>query len=129
VVGSLLLGLHDAAGTLQYVGVSSAFSAAMRASLVPLLAPFEIDEGELHPWRGRTSGRIPGEANRWKKEQPWRALRPELVVEVTFDQLEGDRFRHVAQFSRWRPDRTADSCTYEQIERPPAADIGTLLER
>jgi ATP-dependent DNA ligase len=128
VVGSLLLGLHDASGVLQYVGVSSAFTAKTRAALVEMLTPFETTDDDSHPWRGRTSGRIPGEANRWKKEQPWRALRPELVAEVTFDQLEGDRFRHVAQFARWRPDRTADTCTYQQIERPPAAAIGALLD-
>lgn len=127
VVGSLLLGLHDPTGVLQYVGVSSAFPAMTRASLVELLAPFATGEDEPHPWRGQTQGRIPGEANRWKKEQPWRALRPTLVAEVSFDQLEGDRFRHVAQFSRWRPDRTADTCTYEQIERPPDAVIDGLL--
>lgn len=127
VVGSLLLGLHDDTGLLQYVGVSSAFPAKTRASLVGLLQPHECVSGEPHPWRGTTRGRIPGEANRWKKEQPWRALRPELVAEVTYDQFEGDRLRHVAQFVRWRPDRNADSCTYEQVAYPPAASIGDLL--
>jgi len=127
VVGSLLLGLHDDQGVLQYVGVSSAFSARTRAELIDLLAPLALAEGDRHPWRDDVRGRVPGEANRWKKEQAWRALRPELVAEVTFDQLDGDRFRHVAQFARWRPDRAADSCTYDQIESPPAASIDDLL--
>jgi ATP-dependent DNA ligase len=127
VVGSLLLGIHDDAGVLQYVGVSSAFTATVRAELVGLLTPLEVPETDPHPWRGSPRGRVPGEANRWKKEQPWRAVRPELVAEVTYDQLEGDRFRHVAGFVRWRPDRAPDSCRFDQLERPPAATIDSIL--
>lgn len=127
IVGSLLLGLHDDVGQLHYVGAASAFPAATRAALVDLLAPQAADDGEEHPWRGRPNARVPGEASRWKKEQPWRAVRPELVAEVTYDQMEGDRFRHVAGFLRWRPDRAPASCTYDQVETPPAADIARLL--
>lgn len=127
VVGSLLLGLHDDDGVLQYVGAASAFTARVRAELVGLLAPYEVAADAPHPWRGTTGVRVPGEANRWKKEQPWRALRPELVAEVTYDQLEGDRFRHVAGFVRWRPDRGPSTCGYDQLELPPAAQIGRLL--
>ena len=127
VVGSLLLGLHDDAGVLQYVGAASAFTASVRANLVDLLAPYEIAADAPHPWRGTTGVRVPGEANRWKKEQPWRAVRAELVAEVSYDQLEGDRFRHVAGFVRWRPDRGPSTCGYGQLERPPAADIDGLL--
>jgi ATP-dependent DNA ligase len=129
VVGSLLLGLYDESEVLQYVGVSSAFPAKTRASLIGLLEPYESSADELHPWRGEVRGRVPGEANRWKKEQPWRTLRPELVAEVTYDQFEGDRLRHVAQFARWRPDRTPESCTYDQVEWPPVAVIEDLLGR
>jgi ATP-dependent DNA ligase len=127
VVGSLLLGLHDAEGTLHYVGAASAFTAATRADLVTLLSPLEVAADEPHPWRGRTGARIPGEANRWKKEQAWTALRPERVLEVGYDQLEGDRFRHVAGFLRWRPDRGPQTCDFDQLEVPPPARIEGLL--
>jgi ATP-dependent DNA ligase len=126
VVGSLLLGIHDDQDVLQYVGVASAFTAKVRAQLVDLLVPLQVDD-DAHPWRGATRGRVPGEANRWKKEQPWRAVRPELVAEVTYDQLEGDRFRHVAGFGRWRPDREAESCRFDQLERPSESAITDLL--
>jgi ATP-dependent DNA ligase len=127
VVGSLLLGLHDDDGTLHYVGAASAFSARARADLVDLLAPLELPAEAPHPWRGNAQARIPGEANRWKKEQAWVALRPERVAEVTYDQLEGERFRHVAGFVRWRPDRGPRSCGFDQLEVPPAARIDDLL--
>ncbi len=127
VVGSLLLGLHDEIGRLHYVGASSAFSAAVRADLVGLLAPYAVTADDRHPWHGDEAVRVPGEANRWNKEQAWTALRPELVAEVGYDQLEGDRFRHVARFARWRPDRAAASCGFDQLDRPPSASIGDLL--
>jgi ATP-dependent DNA ligase len=128
VVGSLLLGLHDDGHVLQYVGVASAFTRKVRAELIQLVAPYSVADGDPHPWRGEASGRVPGGATRWKKEQPWRALRPELVAEVTYDQLEGDRFRHVAGFVRWRPDRGADTCGYGQLQTPPPARIDGLLD-
>lgn len=127
IVGSLLLGLHDEAARLHYVGVASAFSAARRAALVDELARYAVADVEPHPWRGEGEVRVPGEASRWRKEQPWRALRPHLVAEVSYDQMEGERFRHVARFVRWRPDRDAASCTYGQITTPPPADIARLL--
>ena len=126
VVGSLLLGINDADGVLQYVGAASAFTAATRADLVTLLSPLEV-VGDNHPWRGSTLANVPGAASRWKKEQEWTALRPELVAEVTYDQMEGARFRHVAGFLRWRPDRGPDSCGFDQLEVPPPARIEDLL--
>jgi ATP-dependent DNA ligase len=126
VVGSLLLGMHDADGVLQYVGAASAFTAATRAELVTMLAPLEV-VGDDHPWHGDTRANVPGEASRWKKEQAWTALRPELVAEVTYDQMEGRRFRHVAGFLRWRPDRGPESCGFDQLEVPPASRIEDLL--
>lgn len=128
VVGSLLLGLNDADGTLHYVGASSAFTAKVRASLAGELAPLAVDDDEPHPWRQPTQARIPGGPSRWKKEQPWTALRPERVAEVSYDQLEGERFRHVAGFMRWRPDRDPASCGFDQLEAPPAARIRDLLD-
>jgi ATP-dependent DNA ligase len=127
VVGSLLLGLHDQAGTLHYVGASSAFTAATRAALVDLLEPHSVGEGQPHPWRGATTARVPGEASRWKREQAWTAVRPALVAEVGYDQMEGERFRHVAKFVRWRPDRAAASCAFDQLEVPPLARIIDLI--
>ena len=118
VVGSLLLGLHDDSGALQYVGASSAFPAAVRADLIGLLAPLAVAADDAHPWTDGGSARVPGGANRWQKEQAWTPLRPDLVAEVSYDQLEGDRFRHVAGFVRWRPDRDPASCGYGQLEIP-----------
>jgi ATP-dependent DNA ligase len=128
IVGSLLLGLHDADGRLQYVGGTSAFTANVRRELADLLEPLTCAEDEPHPWRGTSGVRIPGTANRWKKEQPWVAVRPERVAEVEYDQMEGDRFRHGVGFVRWRPDRGAQTCGYDQLEVPPSARIETLLE-
>jgi ATP-dependent DNA ligase len=128
IVGSLLLGLHDGEGRLQYVGGASAFTTAVRRELVDLLAPLTCTEDEPHPWRGGSGVRVPGTANRWKKEQPWVALRPERVAEVEYDQMEGDRFRHGVGFVRWRPDRGAVTCGYDQLEVPPTARIETLLQ-
>ena len=127
IVGSLLLGLHDQDGVLHYVGGASAFTATARRELVDLLAPLACTEDDTHPWRGASSARIPGTANRWKKEQPWIALRPERVAEVEYDQMEGDRFRHGVGFVRWRPDRGPATCGYDQLEVPPPARIEDLL--
>ncbi len=127
VVGSLLLGLNDDEGRLHYVGAASAFTATRRAELVDELRPLTTPDDEPHPWRSASGVNVPGEANRWKKEQPWIALRPERVLEVTYDQMEGHRFRHVAGFVRWRPDRGPETCTFGQLEAPPAARIENLL--
>ena len=127
VVGSLLLGLFDGQGRLQYMGAASAFTAKVRAELVGLLAPLATDDDGAHPWRDSPDVRVPGEANRWKKEQAWRAVRPELVAEVTYDQLEAGRFRHVAGFVRWRPDRAPETCTDAQLDHPAPAAITDLL--
>ncbi len=127
VVGSLLLGLHDEAGALHYVGAASAFTAARRAELVDELAPLASPDDGTHAWRSGQAVNVPGEANRWKKEQPWVALRPERVLEVSYDQMEGHRFRHVVGFVRWRPDRGAETCTFDQLEQPPSSAIEDLI--
>ena len=127
VVGSLLLGLYDEQGRLHYVGGASAFTAKARRELVDLLAPLACGDDGPHPWCDASGIRIPGTANRWKKEQPWVALRPELVAEVEYDQMEGDRFRHAAGFVRWRPDRGPTTCTFEQLDSPPPGTIEALL--
>lgn len=123
VVGSLLLGLW-AGERLQHIGVASAFTAARRASLVQELAPYRTDDLTGHPWgawaevEAHTRQRLPGAVSRWNanKDLSFELLRPELVAEVAFNQLQGDRFRHPAQFLRWRPDRDARSCSYDQLE-------------
>jgi ATP-dependent DNA ligase len=130
VVGSLLLGLHDQAGRLQHVGVAASFPAARRRELLDELAPYRLRPGDRHPWLGTvTPQRVPGALSRWNqaKDLSWEPLRPELVVEVGYDHMEGARFRHTAQFKRWRPDRDPASCTYEQLERPVAFDLEEVL--
>jgi ATP-dependent DNA ligase len=133
VVGSMLLGLFDDAGVLHHVGVSAAFSRERRAELVEELAPYreraEVDHPWLHEPVPGDGQRLPGAPSRWtgKKDQRWQPLRPELVVEVGYDAMEGDRFRHPVQFKRWRPDREPRSCTYAQLERPVRIDVATVL--
>lgn len=124
MVGSLLLGLHDDDGTLHYIGGVSALSTAIRASLATDLAKAAVG---VHPWLGSTTSRTPGAPNRWNKGKPWHAVAPERVLEVSYDQREGDRLRHAATFERWRPDRDPASCLLTQLEEPPAATIGALL--
>jgi ATP-dependent DNA ligase len=132
VVGSLLLGLHDDSGGLQHVGVAASFPMSRRRELLDEIAPYRLAEGEPHPWGGGASAeRIPGgNPSRWnaRKDMSWEPLRPELVVEVAYDHMEGRRFRHTAQFRRWRPDRDPASCTYAQLERPVAFDLEEVLE-
>ena len=123
-VGSLLLGLYDDHGTLHHVGVASSFSVARRAELVDVLAPYRDGALDGHPWAGwaeavdAQGGRMPGGQSRWNagRSMEWEPLRPELVAEVAFDHLQGDRFRHATQFVQWRPDRDPRSCTYSQLE-------------
>jgi len=134
VVGSLLLGLYDESGALQHVGVSASFPMARRRELVEELAPYAMDDLASHPWsawaEGSATDRMPGAQSRWnaKKDLSWVPLRPELVTEVAYDHMEGTRFRHTAQFRRWRPDRTPDSCTYAQLERPVSYDLAAVLD-
>jgi len=130
VVGSLLLGLYDDAGALHHVGVAASFSMARRRALLDELAPYRSEDLVGHPWAGADPTRIPGgEPSRWnaKKDMSWEPLRPQLVVEVSYDHMEGPRFRHTAQFQRWRPDREPRTCTYAQLERPVAYDLAGLL--
>ncbi len=136
-IGSLLLGLHDAEGTLHHVGVCGSFTAKKRRELVDELAPFREDALADHPWRewadamahATSSGRMPGSPSRWNaaKDLSWDPVRPELVCEVAFTQLTNGRFRHNAQFVRWRPDREASSCRYDQLEVATPVELDALL--
>ncbi|MFD8082502.1 ATP-dependent DNA ligase [Kitasatospora sp. NPDC059722] len=135
VVGSLLLGINDAGGRLQHVGVCAAFSMARRRELAEELAPLRLTDLSEHPWgawadeAAHAEGRLPGAVSRWTgtKDLSWVALRPERVVEVAYDHMEGTRFRHTAQFRRWRPDRTPKSCTYDQLDEPVSYDLARVL--
>jgi ATP-dependent DNA ligase len=132
VVGSLVLGLYDDAGALQHVGVAASFPMKRRAELIDELAPYLLAAGDEHPWLGEMmSERAPTSSagSRWNqgKDMSFVPLRPELVVEVAYDHMEGARFRHTAQLRHFRPDRDAPSCTYAQLERPVRFDLATVL--
>jgi ATP-dependent DNA ligase len=141
MVGSLLLGLFDAAGVLHHVGITASFTTEMRKRLVDELAPLREGALDHHPWRewrmGGSSGggdekqsepsahempgegqRMPGASSRWNrnKDLSWQPLRIERVCEVGYDHLQGDRFRHATQFRRWRPDKPPQDCRYDQLE-------------
>ena len=132
-VGSLLLGMFDATGTLHHVGVASGFSVARRRELVAELEPYRDNALEDHPWAGwaeaQTAGRAPGGGNRWNagKDMTWEPLRPETVCEVSYDHLQQDRFRHATSFVRWRPDRVPASCTYAQLDTPVPMELNDVF--
>ena len=150
-IGSLMLGLYGDNGVLQHVGVCGAFSAVRRRELIAELEPYRTDDA-AHPWGGAPSvgggapsvgggapdsqppepgepDRRPGGVTRWNagKDLTWVPLRPELVCEVAYDHMEGGRFRHTAQFRRWRPDREPASCTYDQLDRPVNFDLASVF--
>jgi ATP-dependent DNA ligase len=135
LVGSLLLGLYNDEEKLQHVGVVGAFTAKRRAELVAELGPLLLGEGESHPWRewadaeAHDGQRLPGNVSRWNatKDLSFVALRPDRVVEVKYEHMEGTRFRHLAHFVRWREDRTPRSCTYAQLEQPLTFDLGDIV--
>jgi ATP-dependent DNA ligase len=134
LVGSLLLGLYDADGDLQHVGVTASFTTAKRMELVETLAPFRRNALDGHPWRhwaeafdeaAAKGQRVPGASSRWNrgKDLSWEPLRPELICEVRYDHMQGSRFRHAAHFVRWRPDKPPEDCRYDQLEVTPAYEL------
>jgi ATP-dependent DNA ligase len=133
-VGSLLLGLFDDGNVLHHVGVTSSFTMQMRKQLVAELAPLRKNALRDHPWREwakatPSSGRMPGAQSRWSagKDLSWEPLRPERVCEVKYDHLQGDRFRHAAGFLRWRPDKPAADCRYDQLEVTRPYDLAKIF--
>ena len=149
-LGSLLLGLYDDAGALQHVGVCSSFTNAKRIELVEFLAPYREGALDGHPWRswaeaeadaggaelgggpgdgGGGPQRRPGGGSRWSqgKDLSWEPLRPELVVEVAYDHMQGARFRHIAHFRRWRTDKLRRDCTYAQLEVVPPQELAAIF--
>ena len=139
-IGSLLLGLFDQGGTLHHVGVTSSFSWDRRAALAVELAPLRENALDGHPWKewaewadqgaADASGqRLPGATSRWNrgKDLSWEPLRLELVAEVAYDHLQGDRFRHATTFQRWRPDKRPDACRYDQLEETAAYELELIF--
>ena len=134
VIGSLLLGLYKDEGSLASVGVIGAFAAVRRKELFTELQPL-VTTFEGHPWdwAAAAGGRHPQppklrvQSLERGKDLSFMPLRPERVVEVRYEHMEGNRFRHTAQFNRWRPDREPRSCTYEQLEEPVKYDLADIL--
>ena len=137
MVGSLLLGLYDGAGRLHHVGICASFTSARRKDLVKELEPLRLDAMAGHPWRdwvewadaAAPDHRMPGATSRWNrgKDLSWEPLRVERVCEVSYDHLQGDRFRHATHFLRWRPDRSPRECTYAQLEETPAYELSRIF--
>ena len=138
LVGSLLLGLFDDTGVLQHVGVCASFSSQKRRELAEFLKPYRTAALVGHPWKywadqgtanGEAVSRMPGGQSRWSqgKDLSWEPLRPELVVEVAYDHMQGSRFRHTAQFRRWRNDKEPGDCTYAQLEVVPPQELAAIF--
>jgi ATP-dependent DNA ligase len=135
LLGSLLLGLYDESGRLNHVGITSSFTMAKRKALVAELQPLMVapDDRASHPW-GAWQGdpnesRKPGMQSRWSagKDLSFVPLKPERVVEVKFDHLQGSRFRHATTFVRWRPDKQPKDCGYDQIETTPPYELAQIF--
>ncbi|MFN2637582.1 MAG: ATP-dependent DNA ligase [Gemmatimonadaceae bacterium] len=137
-VGSLLLGLYDTDGSFEHVGVCASFTNAKRLELVKFLAPYRENALDGHPWRAwveeeadasADTHRRPGMESRWSagKDLSWEPLRPELVVQVAYDHMQGGRFRHTAQFRRWREDKRPRDCTFEQLEVVPPQELAEIF--
>jgi ATP-dependent DNA ligase len=139
-VGSLLLGLFDDARNLHHVGVCASFTETKRRELVEYLAPYRSNALADHPWKlwaqhgletAEAGHRMPGGQSRWSqgKDLSWEPLRPELVVEVAYEHMQGARFRHTAQFRRWRIDKPPADCTYAQLEVVPPQELMAIFAR
>ncbi len=136
-VGSLLLGLYDDSGALRHVGVCGSFPLERRYELVEYLKPYRKNALQNHPWLGRfddetgdgSSSRRPGDESRWSrgKDLSWEPLRLELVAEVVYEHMQSGRFRHMAQFHRWRFDKKPEDCTYQQLEVVPPEELKAIF--
>jgi ATP-dependent DNA ligase len=138
-VGSLLLGLYDNNGNLEHVGVCASFTDVKRKELAKFLEPYRKNALDGHPWRNWAEAqevdaephRRPGAQSRWSagKDLSWEPLRPELVVEVAYDHMQGNRFRHTAQFRRWRDDKRPRECTFDQLEVVPPQELMEIFTK
>jgi ATP-dependent DNA ligase len=137
-VGSLLLGLYDGEGTLHHVGITATFTMEKRKQLAAELEPLRENAMDNHPWSNwaewaaemeATGQRVPGATSRWNRgrDLSWQALRPERVVEVAYDHLQGDRFRHGTTFVRWRPDKRPADCRYDQLEETAPYELEQIF--
>jgi ATP-dependent DNA ligase len=136
-VGSLLLGLFDDSGALQHVGVCASFTKEKRRELTKFLSPYRRDALANHPWKewaehavsGDANHRMPGGQSRWSqgKDLSWEPIRAELVAEVAYEHMQGTRFRHLAHFRRWRPDKRPSDCTYAQLEVVPPQELMAIF--
>ena len=134
LVGSLLLGLYDARGKLQHVGITAAFTTERRRQLVEELAPLREGAADGHPWAAWAEWeghheRRPGATSRWNrgKDLSWEPLRLERVCEVRYDHLQGTRFRHATHFVRWRTDKSPRDCTYDQLETTTPIELAEIF--
>jgi ATP-dependent DNA ligase len=136
LLGSMLLGLYDDAGVLHHVGVCAGFKQADRKQLAEMLAPLRDGARENHPWRdwaewseAETERRLPGATSRWNrgKDLSWEPIRIGLVCEVSYDHLQGTRFRHGTHFQRRRPDKPASDCRYDQLDVTPAFELAQIF--
>ena len=137
-IGSLILGLFDEDGVLHHAGVTASFKWDRRAELAEELAPLREGALDGHPWRewadwsvvaDERGQRMPGATSRWNrgKDLTWEPLRPERVVEVAYDHLQRDRFRHATTFRRWRPDKDPADCRYDQLEVTAPYELGDIF--
>jgi ATP-dependent DNA ligase len=136
-IGSLLLGLYNDEGALQHVGVCASFSKEKRRELLDFLEPLRKNALANHPWKNwaelsndpAAAQRMPGAQSRWSqgKDLSWEPLRPELVVEVAYEHMQANRFRHMAQFRRWRKDKPPEQCTYAQLEVVPPEELKSIF--
>ena len=136
-VGSLVVGLHDTDGRLHHCGVTTSFTAQRRRELVAELAPYVLADPSEHPWSewmdpaAHAEGTVmPGTPNRWsgqRRQQPWVPLRLALVAEVKYEAMLNGRFRGTTRMVRWRPDRTPESCSFDQVEVPVAIGLSEVL--
>jgi ATP-dependent DNA ligase len=132
-IGSLLLGLYNDSGSLQHVGVCASFKSDTRRELVEYLAHYRKNALIGHPWAKLNDGadgqRMPGGQSRWSqgKDLSWEPLRPELIVEVAYEHMQGNRFRHMAQFRRWRIDKRPSDCTYAQLDVIPPQELMAIF--
>jgi ATP-dependent DNA ligase len=136
LLGSMLLGIYDEAGVLHHVGITSSFKAADREKLAEKLAPLREGARENHPWKDwaawqdeASEQRLPGATSRWNrgKDMSWEPIQIGLVCEVSFDHLQGTRFRHATHFKRWRPDKPHLECRYDQFEVTPPLELATIF--
>ncbi len=135
LVGSLLLGLYDGEGALHHVGICASFKREVRAELAEKLKPLREGAREAHPWREwvqwqeEAGVRVPGAGSRWNpgKDLSWEPIRLGLVAEVSFDHMQGTRFRHGTHLKRWRPDKAPADCRYDQLEVTPPVELAQLF--